>query len=153
MATDDLSKLSGELYRQWESSMTRWWDQVLEDPGFVKGMGENLAGQAKMRGQWEEGVDKSMEAMHLPSRKDVVRLAKIASLLEDRLVALEDRVLEQGDVLQRVEKETLRARIDAAEARVAVQDKLAALDAKLDALLAAANVPAVRPPVARKGAR
>ena len=150
MATDDLSKLSGEMYRQWEQSMTRWWDHVLEDPGFVKGMGDNLAGQAKARGQYEEGVDKSMEAMHLPSRKDVVRLAKIASLLEDRLVALEDRVLEQGDVLQRVEKETLKARIDAAEALVAVQDKLATIESKLDALLAAGGKAA---PAARKGAK
>ena len=146
MATDDLSKLSAEWYRQWEQSMSRWWDHVLEDPGFVKSMGDGLAGQAKARGQWEDGVDRTMEAMHLPSRKDVVRLAKIASMLEDRLVALEDRVLEQGDVLQRVEKETLKARVDAAEALLAVQDRLATIEAKLDRLLA-------DKPSARKGAR
>lgn len=128
MATDD-------LYRQWEQTMAKWWDTVLDDPTTVAGMGKNLAAQARMRGQWEEGVDRSMEAMHLPSRKDVVRLAKIASLLEDRIVAIEDRVLEQGDQLDRIEKETLRARVDAAEALITVQEKLQAIEDKLDALL------------------
>jgi hypothetical protein len=126
--------------------MSRWWDHVLEDPGFVKSMGDGLAGQAKLRGQYEDGVDRTMEAMHLPTRKDVVRLAKIASMLEDRLVAVGDRVLEQGDVLQRVEKETLKARVDAAEALLAVQERLATIESKLDRLLAGK-------PAARKGAR
>lgn len=135
MATDDPSKLQGEWYRQWEQSMSRWWDAVLDDPAFVKGMGDSLAGHARLRGQWEERVDRSMEAMHLPSRKDLVRLAKIASLLEDRLVALEDRVLEQGDVLQRIEKEALEARVANAEVLLGLQERLAAIDAKLDALV------------------
>jgi hypothetical protein len=110
---------------------------VLEDPTFVKGMGENLARNARARASWEEGVDKSMETMHLPSKKDLVRVARIASLLEDRIVALEDRVLAQADQLDRIEKETLKARVDAAEALLAVTDRLAAIDEKLEALAAA----------------
>ncbi len=141
MATDDFSKLTGEMYRQWEQSMARWWDTVLDDPNTVTGMGKNLASQARLRGQWEESVDKSMEAMHLPSRKDVVRLAKIAAMLEDRIVALEDTVLENRDQLDRIEKETLRARVDAAEALITVQEKLEAIEQKLDALLAAKPTP------------
>ncbi len=141
MATDDLSKLTGEWYRQWESSVSRWWDTVLDDPAFVKGMGDNLARNARTRASWEEGVDKSLEAMHLPSKKDLVRVARIASLLEDRIVALEDKVLAQADQLDRIEKETLKARVDAAEALLAVTDRLAAMDEKLDALTAAAGLP------------
>lgn len=149
MATDDLSKLTGEWYRQWESGVTKWWDTVLEDPTFVKGMGENLAKNARGRAQWEEGVEKSMEAMHLPSKKDIVRVARIASLLEDRIVALEDRVLSQADQLDRIEKETLKARVEAAEALLAANDRLAAIEEKLDALSAAFDVA----PKANGGAR
>ena len=32
-----------------------------------------------------------MADLHLPSRQDVIRVAKIASMLEDRLLGLEDR--------------------------------------------------------------
>ena len=77
MATDDLSKLTGEWYRQWEQSMAKWWDTVLDDPTFVKGMGENLAAHSKVRGQWEDGMDRTMEAMHLPTRKDLVRVRRL----------------------------------------------------------------------------
>lgn len=134
MATDDLSKLTGEWYSHWEKSMSRWWDQLLDDPTFIKGMGDNLAVQARTRHAWEQQVDKTMENMHLPSRKDVVRVARIASLLEDKVLAIEDRLFDQSDAIARVEKETLQARIDAAEALVTVQDKLESLEAKLDAL-------------------
>lgn len=150
MATDDLSKLTGEWYRQWEQGVAKWWDTVLDDPTFVKGMGENLAGQSRARARYEEAVDQSLTAAHLPTRADLVRVARIASLLEDRLVALEDRVLGQGDQLDRIEKETLKARVDAAEALLTVQERLAALDDKLDALLAAVDG---KPAPARKGTR
>ena len=66
--------------------------------------------------------------------KDVVRLARIASLLEDKVLAVEDTLLDQGDTLGRVERESLQARVDAAEALVTVQERLATIDAKLDAL-------------------
>jgi hypothetical protein len=134
MATEDLSALTGEWYSHWEKSMTRWWDQLLDDPTFIKGMGDNLAAQSRTRHAWEQQVDKTMENMHLPSRKDVVRVARIASLLEDKVLAIEDRLFDHSDALARVEKETLQARVDAAEALITVQEKLEVVEAKLDAL-------------------
>lgn len=133
----DLKDLSTEMYRQWETSMAKWWDGVLDDPTFIKGMGDNLAAQSRVRKGFEEQVDKSMEAMHLPSRKDVVRVARIASLLEDKVLALEDALLEQHDALQRIEKESLSSRVDQAESLLSVQDRLDTIEAKLDTLLAA----------------
>lgn len=133
---DDLASLSSEMVRQWERNLAQWWSALLDDPSAVRGMGERLAAQAELRGRWEEGVDRSMEAMHLPSRKDLVRLARIASMLEDRLVAIEDQVLEQGERLEGLNKEVLRARVDAAEALVTVDERLATIEAKLDALTA-----------------
>lgn len=136
-ANDDLSKLSGDMYRQWEKSMTGWWDQVLAHPAFLQGTAKNLEANSAARKQWEDSVDQTMNQLHLPSRQDVVRLARIAGLLEDRLLGLEDKLLAQDDALARVEKETLRARVDAAEALIAVQDKLTAIEERLDRIAAA----------------
>ncbi len=133
----DLKDLSTEMYRQWETSMAKWWDGVLDDPTFIKGMGDNLSAQSRARKGFEEQVDKQMEAMHLPSRKDVVRVARIASLLEDKVLAVEDALLEQHDALARMEREGLKARVDQVESLVAVHDRLDAIEAKLDALLSA----------------
>ncbi|MCB9766239.1 MAG: hypothetical protein H6739_41070 [Alphaproteobacteria bacterium] len=141
-AQPDLSKLSGELYRQWEKSMTQWWDQVLESPAFLQAMGGSLAAQSQARSSYEEAVDHSMAQLHLPSRKDITRLARIASLLEDRLLNMEDRLLEMGDRLEDMEKEVLKARVEAAETRVEMREKLAAMEERLAAIQADVRKPA-----------
>ena len=86
----DLSKLSGELYRQWEKGMAQWWDQVLESPAFLSGMGQSLSGQAQARANYEQAVDQTLEQLHIPSRKDFIRLTRVATMLEDKLLSLED---------------------------------------------------------------
>jgi len=152
----DLKDKSMEMYHQWEKSMATWWDGMLDDPTVVKGMGDNLAAQSRVRRGFEDQVDKTMADMHLPSRSDVVRVARIASLLEDKVLAVEDALLEQHDALQRIEKESLQGRIQQAESLVAVQDRLDTIESKLDALLTAvqqaapAPTPAKRAPRARK---
>jgi hypothetical protein len=133
---DDPTRIASEMAREWEQTMSRWWNAVLGDPEAVRGMGRAVAAQARAKEQWEDGVDRSMEALHLPSRKDLIRLARIVSLLEDRLVALEDRALDQSDKLDEIYKDALKARVDAAEARLSIDDRLAAIEAKLDALAA-----------------
>src|SRR5690348_13647921 len=108
----------GELYREWERSVATWWNTVLDDPAFVRGMGDAAAGRGRAVAMAQESVDKTMEAWHLPSKRDLVRLSRIASMLEDRLVELEDQVADVIGALERIEKEALKARIHAAEARV-----------------------------------
>lgn len=138
MSDESRTGMNAEWFRQWEQSVTKWWDTVLEDPKFVQGMGDNLAGRAQVRTTWEDGVDRTMEQMHLPSKRDLVRLARIASLLEDRLVATEDALAETHERLARLEKETLRGRIESAEALLAMQERLDALTAELARVSAAA---------------
>lgn len=123
--------MNPEWFRQWEQSVTKWWDTVLEDPAFIQGMGENLAGRAQVRSTIEDGVDRTMEQMHLPSKRDLVRLARIASLLEDRLVAAEDQLADTRERLARLEKEALEARIATAETLLAMQERTAALAAEV----------------------
>lgn len=130
-STERFTRLTGDLYRGWEKAMTSWWDQVLDSPAFLNQLGDNLTAQSAARARYEEHVDRSMTAMHLPSRKDVVQLARIATLLEDRILAMEDRLLAMEDQLVRMERDSLQARVDAAEALVAVRESLEALDAKV----------------------
>ena len=153
----DLSKLSGELYRQWEKGMAQWWDQVLESPAFLSGMGQSLSGQAQARANYEQAVDQTLEQLHIPSRKDFIRLTRVATMLEDKLLSLEDKLLTLGDQLAAQERETLLARVESAEARIEAREQLAALQARLDALegkapaASAATEPAEQKGRARRG--
>lgn len=149
----DLSKLSGELYRQWEKGMAQWWDQVLESPAFLSGMGQSLSGQAQARANYEQAVDQTLEQLHIPSRKDFIRLTRVATMLEDKLLSLEDKLLTMSDQLAAQERETLLARVESAEARIEAREQLAALQARLDALegKAPAAASAATEPAEQKG--
>ncbi|MFT5583809.1 MAG: hypothetical protein ACI9VR_001393 [Cognaticolwellia sp.] len=132
----DFTKLSGQMYELWEKSSTAWWDEVLESPAFLKSMGENLANNAEARSAYQDKVDQGLEQLHLPTRKDLQRVARIASLLEDRQLKLEDEILGLRDQLLSSERDALLARIQAAETRLELETRLSSMDAKIDLLLA-----------------
>lgn len=132
-STPDMDRFAAEAYKTWEKAMTTWWDQVLESPAFLGQMNQGLAGAASARGAYTRAVDQWMEQAHLPTREDIVRLLKICSQLEDRLLGQEDLLLELKDKLAAAEKEALEARVAAAEARVELRERLAALEARLAA--------------------
>ena len=141
-APPDMKQMGDEMYKHWERAMGSWWDQVLETPAFLGAMGQNLEGMAGARGQYEKAVDEAAERMHLPSRSDVVRIAKVASMLEERLLQQEDLVLGLNDQLARLEREAVQARIEAAEARIELRDTLSAIRADLGRMSAPAAAPA-----------
>jgi len=135
------SQMSADLYKQWEDSLSSWWDQVVESPAFLEGAGNGMAGVSKIRAQYEQQMDDNLSKMHLPSRGDITRLARIATLLERRLLDLEDRLLEMKDALAerdaraaRLEAELIQARIEAAEGRIEQRTTLQALQARLAAI-------------------
>ncbi|MFT5685290.1 MAG: hypothetical protein ACI8RZ_006240 [Myxococcota bacterium] len=144
MADQTASPFTGELYTIWEQSMTRWWDQVLDSNATLKAMGEGLSAQTKARAGYESSVDDTLTRMHLPTRTDVIRLAKIAAMLEDRLLAQEDVLLEVRDQLVAMEKIAIQARIEAAETRLELRERLAVLQARIDTLEAPATPAAPR---------
>jgi len=152
----DLGKLGDELYQHWERAMSSWWDQVLESPSFLGSMGQNLEGAARARGQYERAVDDSMQKLHLPTRSDVVRVAKIAAQLEERILQQEDLVLDLKDQLARLEKEAVQARIEAAEARLELRETLGVLRDELvaarTARIAAVAIPSGDAPAATPAA-
>lgn len=114
---DAFQKMQGEAYKTWEKAMGSWWDQVLESPAFydtIKAVGP----MAQARGQYQKAMDSALRELQLPTRDDVVRLTKIVTQVEDRLLSQEDLLLQMQDRLIAMEKEALRARIDAAEARI-----------------------------------
>lgn len=148
----DLGKLGDELYTHWERAMGAWWDQVLESPGFLGAMGQGLEGAAKSRGQYERSVDDTMQKLHLPTRADVVRVAKIAGMLEERLLQQEDLVLDLKDQLVRLEREAISARIEAAEARLELRETLGVIRADLAARSVAGAAPSAAAPAAAPAA-
>lgn len=127
----DFSKLSQQFYDQWEKGMTAWWDQVLESPAFLSALGDNLTQSSRARGAYAKAVDENLTRMHLPTRGDLVRVARIATMLEEKVLSVEDRLLEIQDQLGRIERESVTARIDAAETRIELRERLAELEARL----------------------
>lgn len=135
----DFQKISNDFYKQWEGAMTRWWDQVLDSPAFLDGMGKNAAGYAKARGAWQKQMDEMAERMHVPGKADLVRLARICTLLEERLLQQEDRILEMQDRFVGLEKELIQARIEAAEARLEQREQLGRIEEMLKQMGAGAD--------------
>lgn len=133
--TEDFTRFANEAYKQWEKTMSSWWDQVLDSPAFLGAMGENLSTFAKAREQYESTVDDQLRRLHMPTSGDLNRVARIATLLEKRLLEIEDRVLEIQDTLDgrlaSLEKEVLQARIEATEARLELRDQLVTLNERL----------------------
>lgn len=135
----DFTQMSQQLYDQWEKGMTSWWDQVLDNPAFLATLGDNVANQARVKGQYAKAVDDSLRKMHLPTRGDLVRVARIATLLEEKVLTVEDHLLTIQDTLGRIEKEAITARIEAAEARIEVRERLAGLEERLASLESAST--------------
>lgn len=126
MQTDpDFAKMQGEMYKTWEKALGAWWDQVLESPAFYDTV-KSVGPMAQARGQYQKAMDGALRELQLPTRDDVVRLTKIVTQVEDKLLAQEDLLLKMQDRLIAMEREALKARIEAAEARIAVAQHTAA---------------------------
>ena len=127
----DFSKMSNEFYKQWETAMTRWWDQALDSPAFLDAMGKNAAGYAKGRGAYQKSMDDLAEKMHVPGKGDLVRVARICTLMEEKLLSQEDQLLALQDRINALEKEVVQSRIEAAEARLEQRERLVRIEALL----------------------
>ncbi len=130
----DWSEMNREIYKQWEEGMTTWWDQVLDNPSFLGALGDNVSQMSKARAAYEKTVDETLNKAHLPTRADLIRVARIATLLEEKVLQVEDVVLAVQDKLDRIEKEALLARIETAEARVELNGRLDSIEAALGTL-------------------
>lgn len=128
------SRFGEQLYESWEKAMGAWWDQVLKSPAFLGAVGEGLAQRTQVRAGYERAMETAMDRMHLPTRKDIGRVARIATLLEERLLAQEDILLSLKDELLDARREAVQARIEAAQARLELQEELRRLHAELATL-------------------
>lgn len=126
-------KATAEWVGAWERGMAAWWDKVLDSPEVLSAMNRTLAGQVEARRNLQRTGQRWMERMNLPTRADLSRITRIATLLEERLLSLEDTLLDLGDRLAATEKEAIRARVEAAETRIELMEKLATLEARLEA--------------------
>lgn len=124
---DDFTRTTRAMYEQWEKAMGTWWDQVLGSEAFLETLGKGVGAGARARGAYAQAVDESMERMHLPSKGDLVRVARIATLLEEKVLGVEDLLLELKDRMENLEREVITSRIEAAEARLELREALAAM--------------------------
>jgi hypothetical protein len=145
MSTSRSEPRGQELYRQWERSMTQWWEQVLASPSVLHAMGRGLGKTTQARAQYEHAVEERLQRLHLPTRGDLVRMTRIATLLEEKLLQQEDTILALRDELRATRREALEARIEAAEARVELREALATLQAGLAARNSAPRARRTRP--------
>ena len=127
--------------------MARWWEQALASPGVLQAMGRGLGRGTEARATYEHAVEERLQRLHLPTRGDLVRMTRIATLLEEKLLQQEDTILALRDELATARREALQARIESAEARVELREALVAIHAQLATLAPVAD------PVARSGRR
>lgn len=125
------SGMAGQAVRSWEEAMESWWTQAMASPAFRTAMSEHMVSGGQARGAYEEQVDRTLRQLHLPTREDIARMLRVASLLEDRLLAMEDRLLAMEDRLDGLERDVLKARLDAAEALLSTTERLEAMERRL----------------------
>jgi len=147
-----------QAYDIWEKHMGTWWDEVLESQPFLSAMNQGLTSQVRMRKEYEGAVDKQLDKLHLPTKADLVRVARVSTLLEEKVLTLEDTLLKMGALLtaqsaamQRLEREAVQARIEATEARIELRERLGELVSRLEALEAKANGAARKTKVGGEG--
>lgn len=114
--------------------MARWWEQALSSPGVLQAMGRGLGRGTEARATYEHAVDERLQRLHLPTRSDLVRMTRIATLLEEKLLQQEDTILALRDELVTARREALQARIESAEARVELREALVAIQTQLSAI-------------------
>jgi hypothetical protein len=71
----------------------------------------------------------------MPTRKDMIRMASVVSLLEDKLMKVEDQLLSSHDRLVEMEKALLTSRIEAAESRLELNERLSRMELALERAL------------------
>lgn len=129
------NKASNDLYEQWEKGMSEWWESLMQNPAFLGSLGENMANMTQMRTAWDDAVDQGLDRARMPSRKDMIRLATVVSLLEDKLMKTEDQLLASNDRLVEMEKALLTARIESAEMRLELNERLSRMELALERAL------------------
>ncbi len=126
---------SNQMYEQWEKGMTEWWEGMMQNPAFLGSLGDNMANMTQMRTAWDDAIDQGLERARMPTRKDMIRLASIISLLEDKLMKVEDQLLASGDQLVQMEKALLTSRIESVEMRLELNERLSRIELSLERAL------------------
>lgn len=95
--------VSPDLMAQWKQFLDQWiaaWSKVLEQAmgteNFAQAMGKQLEGflsvAAPVKKAAEQQVEAGLAALGMPSRSQVIGLAKQIAGLEEKIEAVEDRV-------------------------------------------------------------
>jgi poly(hydroxyalkanoate) synthase III subunit E len=95
--------VSPDLMAQWKQFLDQWiaaWSKVLEQAmsteNFAQAMGKQLEGFLSVAGPVKKAAEQQVEAgvasLGLPSRSQVIALAKLVAGLEEKIEGVEDRI-------------------------------------------------------------
>jgi hypothetical protein len=104
-------QVSPEFMQQWKGFLDQWIDawsralgQAMATEGFAQALGryldQTLAAQAPVKKAMDQYTDSALKTLGLPSRSQVVGVARQLVDLEERIEGLEDRLDELKDLLR-----------------------------------------------------
>lgn len=82
----------GTLLTQWERNFNEMANQVMGTEGFSQAMNEMQKAQLTAQRVMTDGLSRQMEAMNIPTRNDVLRLAEAVKALDRRMERIEDKL-------------------------------------------------------------
>ena len=88
----DYSDQFREMVTQWERNFDAFANQFMGTENFSKSMNQAQDAQLAAQQAFREFVSKNLEAMHLPSRDDILRLGEAIHRLDRRLARIEEQL-------------------------------------------------------------
>ena len=85
-----------EMVTQWERSYDAFANQFMGTETFSRSMNQAQDAQLAAQKAFQEFVSKNLEAMHLPSRDDLLRIGEAVRRVDAKLDRLEAMMLAQG---------------------------------------------------------
>ncbi len=82
-----------DMVTQWERNFDAFANQVMGTESFSKSMNQAQDAQLAAQKAFRDVVSKNLEAMHLPSRDDILRLGEAVHRLDRRLARIEEMLV------------------------------------------------------------
>lgn len=84
-----------DLVTQWERNFDAFANQFMGTESFSKQMNQAQDAQLAAQQAYRQFVSRNLEAMHLPSRDDILRLGEAVHRLDRRLAKIEEQLAAQ----------------------------------------------------------
>ncbi len=126
----DLEASFREMVTQWERNFDAFANQFMGTESFSKSMNQAQDAQLKAQQAFRNWVSHNLEAMHLPSRDDILRIGEAVHRLDRRLARIEEHLAPPDTQVQkkgppRTKQPPVRAEADDGKVKKVKKDKKA----------------------------